>query len=411
MEIDLGAVERAVALVDDIIQAHVLQSLSQAVGGHLPVLVGPHGILRTGGKLHKILKAELAVNLVDQPGNALDLVLDLVVPHENVRVVLGKAAHPHQAVELSALLMAVHQSQLAHPQGQLPVGVGRILVHQHAAGAVHGLNREILLVDHRGVHIVLVVIPMPGILPQLAAQDNGRGNLLITLSQMDLPPIVDQRVFQGHALGQEERESRPLVREHKQSQLLAKLAVVALLGLLHHGQVLLQVRLIGECRAVNSGQHLVLLAASPVSPRDAGQLKGLHALGVHDMGACAQVRKLALSIKADGLLVRKILDQLHLVRLALFLHKLNGLVPGQHKGLHRKIFLDNLRHLPFQLLQILRGKSALAVKIIVKSVVNGRSDGQLGLRVQALHSLSQHMGGGVADRPQLVLRFLNASVR
>ena len=129
------------------------------------------------------------------------------------------------------------------------------------------------------------------------------------------------------------------------------------------------------------------------------------------MGACAQVRELALGIKADGLLIRKILDQLHLVRLALFLHKLNGLVPGQHKGLHRKIFLDNLHHLPFQLLQILRGKSALAVEIIVKSVVNGRSDGQLGLRVQALHSLSQHMGGGVADRPQLVLRFLNASVR
>ena len=121
--------------------------------------------------------------------------------------------------------------------------------------------------------------------------------------------------------------------------------MVALLCLLHHGKVALQVRLVGKRGSVYPGQHLILLAASPVSACYACKLKCLYALCIHDMGSCAQVHKLALLVKADCLLLRQVLNKLYLIGLALFLHELNGLSPWQYKGLNRQIFLYNPGHL------------------------------------------------------------------
>ncbi len=78
-----------------------------------------------------------------------------------------KAADAEQAVQRAAQLVAVHQAELAHAHGQVAVGVGLGGVDQHAAGAVHGLDAVLLVVDDGGVHVVLVVIPVAGGLPQL----------------------------------------------------------------------------------------------------------------------------------------------------------------------------------------------------------------------------------------------------
>ena len=114
VEINLRSVERAVAFIDNIIKAHVLQRLLKAVCSHLPILVRTHGILRPGGQLHKILKAKLCIHFINQLCYALNLVLNLVIPHEDMSIILGKTAHAHQTVKLAALLMTVNQPQLAH---------------------------------------------------------------------------------------------------------------------------------------------------------------------------------------------------------------------------------------------------------------------------------------------------------
>ena len=193
----------------------------QAVGGVLPVLVGAHAVLRAGGQLHKVVKAELVVHLVDQVHHPGDLVGDLLPGHEDVRVVLGEAAHPEQAVERALELVPVHNAQLAHAHGQLTVAVGLAAVDHHAAGAVHGLDAVVLIVDLGGVHVVLVVIPVAAGLPQVAVHDQGRGDLHIARLAVDLTPVVDQGVLEGHALGQEEGEAGALVAEHEQAHFLA----------------------------------------------------------------------------------------------------------------------------------------------------------------------------------------------
>ena len=161
-------------------------------------------------------------------------------------VVLVEAAHPEQPVEGAGQLMPVDQADLAHPQGQIPVGVGLTGVDQHAAGAVHGLDGVILVVNDGGVHILLVVVPVAGPLPQLAVQDDGSGDLHIAVLLVDLPPVVQQGVLQDHALGQEEGEAGALVPQHEQSQFLAQLPVVPLLGLLDPLEVGVQLLLLRE---------------------------------------------------------------------------------------------------------------------------------------------------------------------
>ena len=50
--------------------------------------------------------------------HALDFLLDLIRSHEDMRIILRKAAHTHQPVQRAGELMAVHQPQFAHPQGR-----------------------------------------------------------------------------------------------------------------------------------------------------------------------------------------------------------------------------------------------------------------------------------------------------
>ncbi|MPN53330.1 hypothetical protein SDC9_200994 [bioreactor metagenome] len=113
------------------------------------------------------------------------------------------------------------------------------------------------------------------------------------------------------------------------------------------------------------------------------------------MGAGAQVGELALLIEGDGDALRKIVDQLHLIGLALILHELDGLGPGQLKPLQLQLLLADFPHLGLHFLQYLRGKGERGVHIIVEALVDRGADGQLHLRVQALHGLSQNVGAGV----------------
>lgn len=190
VEVDLGAVEGAVALVDFVVHVQLLQSGTQTLLGACPVLVRTHGVLGAGGKLNVILKAKLLVHGVDQVDNAHDLVGQLVGAHKQVSVVLVKAAHAEQAVQGAAQLVAVHQANLAGADGQLAVGMRLGGVHQHAARAVHGLNAVLFVVNDGGVHVVLVVVPVARGLPQLLVHDERRGDLHVAGLVVNLAPVV-----------------------------------------------------------------------------------------------------------------------------------------------------------------------------------------------------------------------------
>ena len=213
-----------------------------------------------------------------------------------------------------------------------------------------------------------------------------------------------QRLDNAGALGQQDGQAlTDDVHGGEQLQLAAQLVVVALFCLLQLGKVGLQVSLLLECGAVDALEHLVLFAAAPVGAGNAHEPAVFDPARGGHVGSRTEVHKLALTVEADDRILRKIADELDLVGLALFLHEADGFLPGQLKALEREILLRDLFHLLFDLFQIVLGKGLRRVKIVVKAVFNGRADGQLDLRIQALDRLRQQVGGGVPVGPAAVL--------
>lgn len=118
MEVDLRTVERAVALVDDIGLAELVERGDETVGRDRPLLIRADVILRHSGQLHVVLEAKERVHVVNELGDALDLVLDLIGCHEDVRIVLREAADAEQTVQRAGQLMTVHDAELATLQRQ-----------------------------------------------------------------------------------------------------------------------------------------------------------------------------------------------------------------------------------------------------------------------------------------------------
>ena len=404
MEVDLGAVEGAVALVDLVVHAQLLQSGAQALLGASPILVRTHGVLGAGGKLNVVLKAKLLVHGVDEIDHAHDLVGQLVGTHKQVGVVLVKAAHAEQAVQGAAQLVAVHQANLAGADGQLAIGVRLRGVHQHAARAVHGLNAVLFVIDNGGVHVVLVVIPVATGLPQLLVHDERRGDLHVAGLVVNLAPVVQQRVLKDHAVGQEEREAGGLVAHHKEVHLAADLAVVALLGLLQHVHVLVELVLGGKGDAVDAGEHLVVLVALPVGARDAGELKGLERLGVAQVRADAHVDVVALLVEGQRRVFGQVANVFDLVDFAALLHELDGVLAAKREGLNRQVLLDDGLHFLLDGLEVFVGELHVAqIDVVVEALFSCRAIGEMRLRIQVLDCLREDVRRRVADDMQLVV--------
>ena len=354
-------------------------------------------ILRHGGQLYLVGQTEERIDLVKELRDADDLVLDLLGSEEDMRVVLSEAADAEHTVQRTGELVAMDKAELAEAQRQLLIGVRLELIDQNAAGAVHGLDGKVLAVDDGGIHIVLIVIPVTGGLPQGAAHDLRGLYLDILPLLVYLAPVVDQGVFEHHALGQVEREAGGLVAEGEQAELAAELAVVAALGFLDAGEVLVKLVLLRESDAVDTLEGLTAGVAAPVSGIAGGELDGvaLDATGGIQMRACAEIGELALTVEADDGILGQVVDKLDLIGLVLLFHELYSLGAGQLEALELELLLAYFAHLGFDLLHYLRGEGEGRIHIVVEAVLDSRADSKLYLGVEALDSLSQNMGAGV----------------
>ncbi len=154
LEIDLGAVESAAALVNLVSPALALQRFDQALGGQVPHGVIPDGFLRSGGEVDfVVVEIEGGEDALGEIKDAQDLITDLFRKTEHVGVVLGEAAHPHQAMHHAGALVAIHRSQLRPADRQLSIAAQFAGVGEHVERAVHRLELVFPLVHlHRAEH-------------------------------------------------------------------------------------------------------------------------------------------------------------------------------------------------------------------------------------------------------------------
>ena len=176
-------------------------------------------------------------------------------------------------------------------------------------------------------HVLAVVLPVPGRLPQRLVEDDRRLDLDVAGRDQHARacsrracsrascPSPSQNVAPGaHGWNMNSPSS------------LADLAVVALLGFLDPLQVRLQIRLAEERGAVDALHRLVARVALPVRVRRAQQLERLQPAGRRHVRADAEVdERVAIldRVAGDlGLARGLLLDQLHLERLALLREEL-----------------------------------------------------------------------------------------
>ncbi len=224
-------------------------------------------------------------------------------------------------------------------------------------------------------------------------------DLLVAGLHVLLAPVVDHGVPEAHALGVEEGEAGALVVEAEEVEVAADAAVVALAGHLEGLEVGGQLLLFGEGGAVDAGELGVVLVAAPVGAGQAGELEGAlaEAPGAGQVRPAAQVDELALGVDADGLLVGQVLDELDLEGLVLVLEEPERLVARQLGAGDRQVLGDDLGHLRLDARKVGVGDGLGEAEVVVEAVLDGRPDGVLGARPQALDRLGEHVRGAVAQ--------------
>ena len=99
---------------------------------------------------------------------------DLGRQAEDMRVVLDESPHAGQARERAGRLVTVEDTELGHTDGKLLVTTVARVEDEAVTGAVHWLERPFVFLDVEGEHVVLVVLPVSGSLPELAVEHVGR---------------------------------------------------------------------------------------------------------------------------------------------------------------------------------------------------------------------------------------------
>ena len=434
LEVDLRPVEGRLALDLAVGQAGLVHGGAHELlgafpgGGVVDVLLAPLGILGIpGGEAHVVVLdphglVEGLVHLHDREELGLDLLLGAV----DVRVVHAHAAHAQQAGDGAGVLVAVHLPVLGQPQREVAVALLLRLEDQVVVGAVHGLQHVgvadflalvvALLQLHEGVHALLVVGEVPGLVVEGGAGDVGGGHAQVAGAELQLLHVALQLVAQDGAVGHPEGQSfTDLLVDGEDAQLAAELLVVARLGFLEVALVRLELVLGGEGPGVEAGHHHVARVAAPVGAGDGADLEGVRrdGAGAGHVGALAHVEEGSVAEEAQGgdaLFVEKFLGVLLLVGLAHGVEALHGLLVGQVLLGELLVLLDDAPHALLDVGEILLANRLGQDEVVVEPIVDGRAEPQLAAGAHLQHGLRQDMGEAVADLVQVVFHFFHGQV-
>ena len=317
---------------------------------------------------------------------------------EDVAVVLGEAAHAQDAVQRPGRLVAVAAAELAVADRQVAVAVQTLVEDLHVAGAVHGLHRVGPLLGLGEEHVLLVVVPVAGLLPQGDVEDLRAAHLAVAAVAVDPAHVLLDHLPDRPALRVPEHQARPLFLQMEQALGLADAAVVALLGFLDALDEGLELLGIGPGGAVDALELLVLGVAAPVGARDPGELERLEEARVRHVRAAAHVHVFLMVVQAHlGDLGPHVLDQAQLVVLAAGPERLDDLRARRHLFDDVVFGVDQLGHARLDRGHVLGRERPLGVDVVVEAVLDHRPDDHLRVRVQLLDRVAHEVGTGVAD--------------
>src|SRR5437868_2902667 len=123
-----------------------------------------------------------------------------------------------------------------------------------------------------------------------SSRDVRRVHTLINSSELRFLCELLQFPGDDRAAREEHRETwADIVIENEKLQLLAKLAMVALLRFLEHREIIVEFLFRFECGAVNTLELRILFVAFIISAGEAGELECADVSSAHDVWASAKI--------------------------------------------------------------------------------------------------------------------------
>ena len=159
----------------------------------------------------------------------------------------------------------------------------------------------------------------------------------------------------------------------------------------------------GEGRAVDAGQHLVLLAATPIGPRDGEQFEVAQPGRVGDVGPPAQVHVVPLPIERDARDIQ-VRNQLHLIGITAVPEEPKRLVPPHLHPIDPLRRTREAAHLRLDGGQVLLRDRPGDVHVVVEAVLDARPDPKMRSRIEVLDGLGHQVRAGVAEDGEPILR-------
>src|SRR5829696_915551 len=204
-------------------------------------------------------------------------------------------------------------------------------------------------------------------------------HVLVAMARLNFAHVVLHEVPHHLPLGQEERDAGPCIRrEREQLEVLADLAVVPHPGLLQTPEVSLELFLRRPSRAVDAGEHGVLLVATPVGSSYVLQLESTQPARARDMRAATQVEEIPLFVDRD-LRVLQPLDDLRLVRVVLV--EGLGLRFRNLLAFDRQVPRDDLPHPLLDAWQIIVCETPVDLDVVEEAVLYRGAEGELAPRI------------------------------
>ena len=224
------------------------------------------------GELHfKFVEAEVLHYREGKVNAGFDFLFNLRRSAENVRVVLGEAAHAEQAVQDAAALVAIDGAEFGETDGKIAVAVEFRFVDEDVAGTVHGLELVFGFFDFdRAEHAVLVEIGVAAGLPEVQAHDVRSVDKVVAASEKFVAQPVFDDFADEAAFGMPEDEAGAgFVLDAEEFELGAKLAMIAALGFLEAMEIFVQLFFCKEAGGINALELRIAFLAFPVGASDA----------------------------------------------------------------------------------------------------------------------------------------------
>ena len=272
-------------------------------------------------------------------------------------IILSKCTNTSQTVELTALLITEHGTELGDTQRKILVRTRLAGVDLAVVRTVHWLEHILLILlrslDRLECILAIVSIVTRCYIETLAA-DTRTDNLLIIIRLQERTKQLLQAEAELSALWQPDRKTLTYtLREHEEFHLLTDLTVVALLSLLENNQVLIEHLLLREADTVDTGHLLALGITAPESTSHTCNLHSLDKTSVQQVRTTAKVGEIALGICGDGTILQVLLNVLALVGLTVGLELSERISLSNLLANHRLVLLGELHHLSLDLSEII----------------------------------------------------------